>query len=141
VAWLLQQDHLLLGVADSGAHVTQLCDACFATDLLGRWVRERGALSWEQAIHKLTGEPARLFGLAGRGTLAPGAHADVCVFDPTTVGPGPTRRVRDFPAQGERLTADAPTGVTHVVVNGVPIRVDGVQRTDLDTLPGTVLRG
>ena len=33
--------------------------------------------------------------------------------------------MRDFPADGERLTADAPVGMTHTLVNGVPIRVDG----------------
>jgi hypothetical protein len=43
------------------------------------------------------------------------------------IGPGPTRRVRDFPADAERLTAEDPTGLRHVLVNGTPIRVDGAQ--------------
>ncbi len=51
----------------------------------------------------------------------------MCVFDPQTVSPGPTRRVRDFPADAERLTAEEPTGMRHVLVNGVPIRSDGSQ--------------
>ena len=58
IAWLLPRDNVLLGLADSGAHVSQLCDACFSTDLLGNWVRERGVMPLERAIHKLTGEPA-----------------------------------------------------------------------------------
>jgi hypothetical protein len=63
-------------------------------------------------------------------------------FDPETVAPGPLRRIRDFPADGERLTADAPVGVTHTLVNGVPIRVDGVSSEEgLAARPGTVLRG
>jgi N-acyl-D-amino-acid deacylase len=63
------------------------------------------------------------------------------VFDPATVAPGPLRRVRDFPADGERLTADAPVGVTHVLVNGVPIRRDGAPDPDgLDSRPGRLLR-
>jgi hypothetical protein len=41
------------------------------------------------------------------------------------VGPGRTQRVRDFPAGAERLTAEEPTGVRHVLVNGIPIRRDG----------------
>ncbi len=41
VGWLLSRDHVLLGLADSGAHVSQLCDACFATDFLGSWVHDR----------------------------------------------------------------------------------------------------
>ncbi len=79
----------------------------------------------EDAVRKLTGVQADLFGFADRGYLRPGGWADVVVFDPATVGSGPVRRVRDFPAEGDRLTADRPTGITHVVVNGVPIRQDG----------------
>jgi N-acyl-D-aspartate/D-glutamate deacylase len=125
IAWLLPRDNVLLGLADSGAHVSQLCDACFATDLLGNWVRGKGVMPLERAIHKLTGEPAGVYGLADRGTVAVGKAADLCVFDPETVAPGPLRRLRDFPADGERLTADAPVGMTHTLVNGVPIRLDG----------------
>ncbi|HEY2814014.1 MAG TPA: amidohydrolase family protein [Acidimicrobiales bacterium] len=139
IEWLLQQDGTLLGLADSGAHVSQLCDACFATDLLGNWVREREVMPLERAIYKLTSEPARVFGLDDRGTVEVGKAADLCVFDPATVDPGPLRRIVDFPADGERLTADAPVGMTHVLVNGTPIRVDGSQ-VDAERRPGTVLR-
>jgi N-acyl-D-aspartate/D-glutamate deacylase len=101
-----------------------LCDAPQATDLLGNWVRERQLLSLEDAVRRLTKVQADLFGIADRGQLRPGAWADVVVFDPDTVAPGPLRRVRDFPAGAERLTADQPSGVHQVVVNGVPVRVD-----------------
>jgi N-acyl-D-aspartate/D-glutamate deacylase len=142
IAWLLPRDNVLFGLADSGAHVSQLCDACFATDLLGNWVRGRGVMPLERAIHKLTGEPAGVYGLTDRGTIEVGKAADLCVFDPACVAPGPLRRLRDFPADGERLTADAPAGVTHVLVNGVPIRVDGAaDPAGLDARPGRVLRG
>ena len=142
IAWLLPRDNVLLGLADSGAHVSQLCDACFATDLLGNWVRDRAVMPMERAIHKLTGEPAAVYGLADRGTIEVGQAADLCVFSADTVAPGPLRRLRDFPANGERLTADAPIGVTHVLVNGVPIRVDGDAVPEgLDAHPGRVLRG
>ncbi len=140
IAWLLPRDHVLLGLADSGAHVSQLCDACFATDLLGNWVRERGVMPLERAVHKLTGEPATVFGLADRGTLEVGKAADITVFDPEAVAPGPLRRVRDLPAGGERLTADSPTGIAHVLVNGMPIRVDGKQQPVDGSRPGVVLR-
>jgi N-acyl-D-aspartate/D-glutamate deacylase len=140
IAWLLPRDHVLLGLADSGAHVSQLCDACFATDLLGNWVRDREVMPLERAIHKLTGEPARVYGLDDRGVVAEGRAADLVVFDPDTVAPGPLRRIHDFPADGERLTADAPVGVTHTLVNGVPIRVDGQQVDTSDRRPGVVLR-
>ncbi len=139
IAWLLPRDNVLLGLADSGAHVSQLCDACFATDLLGQWVRERGVMPLERAVHKLSGEPARVYGLTDRGTVEVGKAADLVVFDPSTVAPGPLHRVRDFPAGGERLVADAPVGVAHVLVNGTPIRADGVPLPD--ARPGAVLRG
>jgi hypothetical protein len=58
------------------------------------------------------------------------------VFDPESVGPGPVRRVRDFPADAERLTAEEPTGLQHVLVNGTPIRVDGEQLDAPDLRPG-----
>jgi N-acyl-D-aspartate/D-glutamate deacylase len=142
IEWLLPRDNVLLGLADSGAHVSQLCDACFSTDLLGNWVRERGVMPLERAIHKLTGEPAGVYGLDDRGTIALGKAADLCVFDPESVAPGPLRRIRDFPADGERLTADAPVGMRHTLVNGVPIRVDGMSDQEgLSMRPGAVLRG
>jgi N-acyl-D-aspartate/D-glutamate deacylase len=142
IAWLLPRDNVLLGLADSGAHVSQLCDACFATDLLGNWVRERGVMPLERAIHKLTEEPAKVYELGDRGIVEVGRRADLCVFDPDTVAPGALRRVHDFPADGERLTADAPVGMTHTLVNGVPIRVDGSSASEgLAARPGMVLRG
>ena len=141
IAGLLRQDGMLIGLSDAGAHVGQLCDACLPTDLLGNWVREREVLALEAAVHKLTGEPAGVFGFADRGRLAEGCAADVTVFDPDTVAPGKLRRIRDFPADGERLVADSPSGVAHVVVNGTPIRVDGEPQEDgVAARPGRVLR-
>ncbi len=141
IAWLLPRDNVLLGLADSGAHVSQLCDACFSTDLLGNWVRDKGVMPLERAIHKLTGEPAAVYGLDDRGTVEVGKAADLTVFDPETVAPGPLHRLRDFPADGERLTADAPVGMTHTLVNGVPIRVGGAPAEEgLAARPGVVLR-
>ena len=130
VGWLLNREGCVMGLSDAGAHVGQLCDAPQATDLLGNWVRDREVMTLERAVQKLAGEPAAIFGLEGRGTLVEGHHADVVVFDPERVAPGPVRRVRDFPADAERLTADRPEGVTHVLVNGEPIREDGVSKLD-----------
>jgi cytosine/adenosine deaminase-related metal-dependent hydrolase len=83
-----------------------------------------------------------VFGLDDRGHIEVGKAADLAVFDFDTVAPGPLRRVVDFPAGGERLTADRPEGMRHVLVNGVPIRLDGESLLDdLAELPGTVVRG
>jgi N-acyl-D-aspartate/D-glutamate deacylase len=125
VAHLLTHEQVALGLSDAGAHIAQLCDAPLYTDLLATWVRERELMPLEKAVRKMTGEPADLFGFVRRGYLREGYWADVCVFDPQTVSPGRTQRVRDFPAGAERLTAEEPTGVRHVLVNGIPIRRDG----------------
>lgn len=121
VAWLLGQDGVTLGLSDAGAHSDQIFDGCFPTDLLANIVRQRGALTLEGAVRKLTGELADIFGLSNRGYLREGAAADVVVFDPSVVGPGPLRRVHDLPAGGARLVADQPTGINTVIVNGVVI--------------------
>jgi N-acyl-D-amino-acid deacylase len=136
VGQLLVSDHVALGLSDAGAHVDQLCDAPLFTDLLATWVRERQVIPLEHAIRKMTGEPADMFGFVRRGYLREGYWADVCVFEPDTVSTGPVRRVRDFPADAERLTAEEPTGMRHVLVNGTPIRLDGVQVTSHETRPG-----
>jgi N-acyl-D-aspartate/D-glutamate deacylase len=139
VGALLSDPHCVLGLSDAGAHVGQLCDAPQATDFLGNWVRGRSLMPIEDAVRRLTSVQADLIGLLDRGRLQPGAWADVAVFDPATVAPGPVRRVRDFPANAERLTADAPTGVRHVLVNGVPVQEDGV-RGSSERKPGQVVR-
>jgi N-acyl-D-amino-acid deacylase len=136
VGKLLTREHVALGLSDAGAHVDQLCDAPLPTDLLGTWVRERRVMPLTQAVRKLTGEPADIFGFVRRGYLRAGYWADVCVFDPQSVSPGPTRRVRDFPADAERLTAEEPTGVRHVLVNGTLVRRDESQLDLLDAWPG-----
>ena len=81
-------------------------------------------------LAKITIKPARrveamIPAMAAKGRLQRGADADVVVFDPATVAPGPLRRVRDFPADAERLTADQPSGVHVVLVNGTPVVKDG----------------
>lgn len=135
IAALLAYDDLVIGLSDAGAHGSQLCDACFSTELLGTFVRERGAIPLEKAVWKITGQLADVFGIAGRGYLRPGYAADICVFDPDTIAPGPLRRVWDLPAGADRLLADAPSGIHHVFVNGVEIT--GGQP---GTLPGQVVR-
>ncbi len=137
---LLVTDGMLIGLSDAGAHVSQLCDACLPTDLLGKWVRDRGVISLEAAVRKLTGEPAGVFGFADRGNVREGMKADLAIFDPDTIAPGGLHRVRDFPADGERLVADEPQGMRHVLVNGTPIRLDGEAVSDaLESRPGRVL--
>ncbi|MFF2274475.1 amidohydrolase family protein [Agromyces sp. NPDC058126] len=53
--------------------------------VLGRYVREQGVLSWEEAIRKITGLPATMLGMVDRGFIAPGMAADLTVFDPERI--------------------------------------------------------
>jgi N-acyl-D-aspartate/D-glutamate deacylase len=117
VGEILADDHVVLGLGDGGAHMSQLCDACHPTYLLGHWVRELGALSLEEAVRRLTSHPADVFGLHDRGRVGLGLPADLVVFDPDRVGAGPLERVYDLPAGQDRLISRA-IGVEAVFVNG-----------------------
>jgi N-acyl-D-amino-acid deacylase len=141
VAELLTHPATMVGLSDAGAHASQLCDACAPTDLLGRWVREKGVLAIEEGVRRLTSQPADVFGIRDRGRLALGLAADVTVFEPERVGCTPLRRIRDFPAGADRLVSDA-LGIRTVVVNGTVIREEGRDALDAEgPLPGRVLRG
>ena len=140
VETLLTDSHTMLGLSDAGAHASQLCDSGFSTHFLSRWVRERNAFTLEEAVRKLTTEPAAIFGITDRGLLAVDRAADVVVFDAATIGCSELRRVNDQPAGADRLVADA-TGVDAVLVNGVVIRRDGIDQVGHDTArPGRLLR-
>jgi len=120
VARMINHPDSLVSLSDAGAHLTFFNDAAFGLHLLGHWSRDLGALSLQAAVHRLTGQPARVFGLAGRGVLAPGAAADLMLFDPAAVGRGPKRRVHDLPGGAPRLHTDG-LGVHGVWVNGVQV--------------------
>jgi len=140
VAELLSDKTVVLGLSDAGAHASQLCDAGASTHLLGHWVREKEVLSMEEAVRKLTSEPADLFGLADRGRIAPGQTGDLAIFDPATVRCGELERVHDFPGGADRLIAPA-EGMRAVVVAGEVLREEGVDQVDPEgALPGRVVR-
>ena len=125
---IVQDPNVLIALGDGGAHMSQLCDACYATHLLGHWVREERAITLEQAVHQLTSRPADIFGRGDRGRLAVGLPADVVVFDPRTVGASALERVHDLPAGEDRLISHA-TGIKVVIVNGVVLPEPGIAPT------------
>jgi N-acyl-D-aspartate/D-glutamate deacylase len=136
-ARLWADDRTLIGASDAGAHLDQLDAFAFSTGLLQNGVRKHGVIGLEAAVHQITQRPARYFGLIDRGTLAPGNHADIVVFDAATIGRGATYKRYDVPGgEAFRLYADA-EGIDHVFVNGVQIVRGGVHT---GSLPGTVLR-
>ncbi len=137
VGELLADKRTLLGLSDAGAHASQLCDACYSTHLLSHWVRDRKALSLEDAVWRLTGQPHEVFRLPERGLVQEGFYADLVAFDPQTVGCTPVERRHDLPGGADRLVVRS-TGVEHVWVNGVATRTDGEDIADAD--PGRLLR-
>jgi N-acyl-D-amino-acid deacylase len=140
VAELITDPNTVIALSDAGAHASQLCDACYATYLLARWVREKKTFTIEQAVHNLTQRPAEMFGITDRGVLAEKRPADIVVFDPKTVGPGPLRRVFDLPGGADRIVADA-IGIAAVIVNGQLVRRNGQDALATnDRLPGRLLR-
>src|SRR5262249_46932816 len=126
----------VIGGSDAGAHLDMMCGAVYTTTLLGEAVRERGLLPIEEAVALMTDRPARLYGLDQRGRIAEGWHADLVLFDPSTVGPRPQRTVTDLPGGASRLFAAA-DGIVGVYVGGTAIVADGEVT---GATPGTVLR-
>jgi N-acyl-D-aspartate/D-glutamate deacylase len=126
----------IVGGSDAGAHLDGLATFSFATELLAEGVRRHELITTEQAVRMLTGEPAALYGLRGRGELARGAVADIVIFDEASVGPREVYTRFDLPAGAGRLYCEA-DGIEHVLVAGKPI-VEGGDLTDLRA--GAVLR-
>ena len=120
VGRMLIHPHSLVSLSDAGAHLTFFNDAGFGLHLLGHWSRELGVMPMQDAVRRLTQQPAQCFGLAGRGEVRVGAAADLLLFDPQRVGRGPKRRVFDLPGGAPRLTTDA-LGVHGVWVNGARV--------------------
>ena len=120
------QDHVLemmrhprsvVTFSDSGAHVSQIMDSSLQTHLLGYWVRERQAMTLEEAVRQLTSIPAANWGMHDRGLLREGMNADLVVFDPDTVGPRMPEVVHDLPGGAKRLKQVA-NGIRNTVVAG-----------------------
>ncbi|MFJ8230791.1 amidohydrolase family protein [Streptomyces sp. NPDC094448] len=131
-----EHEDVLLGGSDAGAHLDRMCGAPYTTRFIGDCLRGRKLVPLETAVRMLTDDPARLFGLRGRGRIAEGHHADLVLFDPERIDAGPARLVHDLPGGSPRLDSEA-IGVVSVRVNGVEtIREDRVT----GAVPGTVLR-
>jgi N-acyl-D-amino-acid deacylase len=135
VAQMLVNPDVLVGVADAGAHVALTMDAAQSTYLLGHWVRDEGLLDVGRAVHKLTREGALTFGLADRGLLAPGAHADVNVIDLERLHLPAPEMTSDLPLGANRFVQRA-RGYDWTLVNG-RVLVDHDELTD--ERPGRVV--
>jgi len=133
-AW--NDERVMIGGSDAGAHLDRMCGATFPTRFLGDMLNGRKLIPIERAVQLITQTPAQLFGLVDRGTLVEGSNADIVVFDPETIGSENAHMVADLPGGCSRLTADS-YGIERVLVNGTAVIING-QFTG--ATPGTVLK-
>ncbi len=114
---MMKHPRSVITFSDSGAHVSQIMDSSLQTHLLSYWVREKQAMTLEDAIKQITYNTATMWGLHDRGLLREGMAADLVVFDADTIGAKMPEVVHDLPAGAKRLkqTAD---GILNTVVNG-----------------------
>jgi N-acyl-D-amino-acid deacylase len=129
----------VFGLGDGGAHAGQTCDASTTTFLLSYWARDRkqDRLVLEDAVHKLTGATAEVFGLSDRGILEPGKKGDVNVIDFENLGLQRPNMVSDLPGGAKRLIQKS-TGYVATINRG-RVTMDGGE--DTGERPGVLLRG
>lgn len=117
VGSILRHPYVHVGASDGGAHVGSFATYGDTGLLLGRFVRDTGAMRLEEAIKKITSDTCAIWGLRNRGVLAEGFAADVAIFDPTTIDRGPEIASDDFPGDGIRWIRRQ-VGMDTVIVNG-----------------------
>jgi N-acyl-D-aspartate/D-glutamate deacylase len=121
---MLNHPQALPGLSDGGAHVGTICDASFPTTMLTHWARDRAqGLPLEKVVKMMTHDTARYIGMHDRGTLTPGAKADVNVIDLAHLTLRRPHLVADLPAGGKRLLQKA-EGYRATLVNGEVILED-----------------
>ena len=135
VARLINHPMCHFGASDAGAHITQFCGTGDTTHLLEHYVRETGQMSLERAVHRMTGEVAKDWGISDRGTLEPGKAADLVVFDLDKVTVSDEQFVDDLPGEARRYVRRA-DGYAAVIVNGEIVLENGQYG---DARPGQIV--
>jgi N-acyl-D-aspartate/D-glutamate deacylase len=135
-ARVLRDPRIVLGASDGGAHLRGVVNVEYSTASFAELVRDEPVFTLEEMVQEFTDVPAQLYGLVDRGRLVEGAHADMVIFDPGTIGASPVRMVRDLPGGAARLVSHG-LGIESVLVAGRPVVSRGVFTGDH---PGRVLR-
>lgn len=133
---MLDDPLVTLGLADAGAHVSQIMDASQPTFFLTYWIRERCRWGIEEAIRRLTSDTADLFGISRRGRLVEGNFADVNVIDFDHLSLPHPEYVADQPHGAGRYVQGS-SGYDHTFVNGYEF-MDHGEHTGV--LAGRILR-
>jgi N-acyl-D-aspartate/D-glutamate deacylase len=136
VAATLTHPASVMANSDAGAHLQMMCAIGDTTLMLTRHVRDRGDLTVEQAVHRMTGQLAERFGFAGRGRLAEGAAGDLAVFSLDELDWAADVFAADLP-EGARRLRRPPGGYRYTVVGGTVVQADGELT---GARPGHVLR-
>jgi N-acyl-D-amino-acid deacylase len=133
---MMKHPRSVITFSDSGAHVSQIMDSSLQTHLLSYWVREKQAMTLEEAIKQITYNTATMWGLHDRGLIREGMAADLVIFDADTIGARMPDVVHDLPAGAKRLkqTAD---GILNTVVNGEVLLTNNEHS---GAVPGQLLR-
>jgi len=119
MAEILNNRDMLLGLGDGGAHLDMLCDAGYPSYVLGTWVREKKVLALEEAVRRMTSDPADFFGIRDRGRIKPGLAADLVLFSEKDVNStGRPQRLYDLPGGAKRMVVRS-KGIEMTLVNGV----------------------
>ncbi len=124
VAELIDHPLLHFGASDAGAHITQFCGTGDTTHMLEHYVRDTERMPLERAVHRMTGEVARDWGISDRGTIEPGKAADLVLFDMESLHCGAEEFVDDFPGEASRYVRRS-KGYEAVIVNGDVVWRDG----------------
>ncbi len=133
---ILNDEHTLIGLSDSGAHVVREGGYGYAVHFLSYWVRDKAIMPIEEGVRRLTSFPADIFGVPGRGRLTPGSKADVVVLDYDNLGLDDSEEAYDLPGGSMRLKQVA-HGIPYTIVNGEVLVENGVHT---GALPGHVVR-
>ena len=124
------------GLGDAGAHVSGMIDSGWSTFVLSHWHRDKGVYSVQEAVRRISGEPARVLGLRDRGTLSVGKRADLNVINLEKLEERQPEMVHDFPGNAPRFIQRA-EGYDATICNGQVILRDDEHT---GTHPGEVLR-
>jgi len=114
----------IMGLADAGAHATQIMDASQPTYFLAHWARDEQVISLEEGVRAVSSDTAQFIGYTDRGTLTEGAFADVNVIDLNKLALPLPEIVHDFPGDAPRFVQRA-NGIDHTFVNGTHFMENG----------------
>jgi N-acyl-D-amino-acid deacylase len=136
---MLESSCAMLGLSDSGAHSTTICDASFPTFAVSYWTRDTvlEPLAVEAVVHTMTGRPSRYLGWHDRGLVAVGRLADLNVVDLDALQVRRPRLVHDLPG-GRSRYLQAADGYRATLKRGVFVVEDGELT---DARPGRLVRG